>query len=188
VAGDDNIGTHPRAWGKVDWRKIMGWFGLVSKANYHVNNTLGEFCSSRLYETAGGYTFCPKVGKVLAKLGYTCSPNLVERKMHMKGVALGLLPGCGDIPPLRVVLDRILELCGDASTAVSRKTYIYKMSYKSQPLTNVSYYLDSIYQWTHEMQTEFAAWVSTLQFNDPFDHPLAMHLMRVDSGGPLDFW
>jgi hypothetical protein len=131
--------------------------------------------------------FGPKPGKVLAKFGYIINPPLgVSRESLMRGVALGLQKQCNFIPPIKVVIDRVLELT-KGHRAVFRSEYIeHRMvvteQYNSTP--EIFYHLHEQYGWNTEMQQHFENVVDKMVLGDDFNHPYAQLLFDRDTSGP----
>jgi hypothetical protein len=111
LQGDDNAMRHLENC-VFPWRAGMATLGLDSEAVYRRDLSELEFCSNRLYFVNEGiWVFGPKPGKVLAKLGYIINPpKHVSCESMMRGVALGLQKNCNHIPPVREVINHILDL------------------------------------------------------------------------------
>jgi hypothetical protein len=71
-----------------------------------------DYCSRHFYPTDDhplGYMLCPKIGKVLQKIGW--SRKFVHKNYnHNRGIALGLFKDTRPVPFLREWCDKILEL------------------------------------------------------------------------------
>lgn len=185
LQGDDNVLAH-----KDDkifpWQAGMATLGFDSKAMYRTNVDL-EFCSNRLYDTSSGLVFGPKPGKVLAKLGYIINPPMgVSRESLMRGVALGLEQQCSFIPPIKVVIDRILFLTKDFSPHYIKQYEEHKMLPPPNTICTPAtmFHLHEQYGWTNEMQSDFEDYVNKMNFGDDFDHPYAKLLFDRDTSGP----
>jgi hypothetical protein len=185
LQGDDNVLLHTDEV-VFPWQVGMASLGFDSKATYRTVDTL-EFCSNRIYITTQGPVFGPKPGKVLAKLGYIINPPMGEsREALIRGVALGLESQCSFLPPVKVVVDRLLELTKNHTPKYIRQYEEHKLRYPAGCLSTpeTSYQLHEQYGWTTEMQIEFTKFVSNLQFGDNMDHPYAKLLFDRDTSGP----
>jgi hypothetical protein len=185
LQGDDNVLTHAEKR-QFPWQKGMATLGFDSKAMYREEDTV-EFCSNRLYRTTDGLVFGPKPGKVLAKFGYIINPPLgVSRESLMRGVALGLQKQCNFIPPIKVVIDRVLDLTSNHKAVFCNKYMEHKMKvskfYESTP--EIDYQLYEQYGWNTEMQHQFKQIVATSVLGGDFNHPYAQLLFDRDTSGP----
>lgn len=187
VQGDDNVLVHAPGY-TVDWVAGMAELGFESVALYRQHYEDIEFCSSRLYDVGGKYVFGPKPGRVLAKLGYIIDrPAGVSPESMVRGIAMGLRNQCNHIPPVRVVIDRLLELTS------GHKAY-YKSEFVEHKMTSGRLYecnsdialsLDRTYGWSPTHQAQFAAKVATMQLGDDYSGTHVELLFRRDTSGPL---
>jgi len=84
-----------------------------------------DFCSSLLWPTDSGSVLGPKVGRFLAKTFYCTHKFDGGYLPWLKGVCLSLMRSCSFVPILRVLIPRLLHLCGDVD-AWYEKSYKYK--------------------------------------------------------------
>jgi hypothetical protein len=84
-----------------------------------------DFCSSLLWPTDSGSVLGPKVGRFLAKTFYCTHKFDGGYLPWLKGVCLSLLRSCSFVPILRVLVPRLLHLCGDVH-AWYEKSHKYK--------------------------------------------------------------
>jgi len=189
VQGDDNAMVYV---GKlIDWVHWMRKLGFDSVAIPRKNFEELEFCSSRLYHASKGWVWGPKPGRVLAKLGYIVrAPKGVTRESMMRGVALGLLPTAGFIPPLRAAAMRILQLT-QGHQAYFRSEYVeHKMTSVEKCTTTIDviHALDSVYAWSPTRQSMFEQELSKMQLGDPYPSSLIHILLDHDTGAPKVLW
>jgi hypothetical protein len=185
VQGDDNCMRHPGLV-KFPWAEGMATLGFESEAIYRARLQEVEFCSSRIYVASGGVTFGPKPGRVLAKLGYIINPPQgVSRESMMRGVALGLKTTAYFIPPLRKVIDRILQLTEGHDAWYERVQFaaFSKTSTIQVSTPEVMAGLNLTYDWDYGAQKVFDSVVEKMQFGDSYS-PIATLLLDRDCGGP----
>jgi len=186
LQGDDNFLRHAERT-QFPWKQGMASLGFESKAMYRSHTDDVEFCSMRLYTTREGYTFAPKPGKVLAKLGYIINPpKNVSRESMMRGVALGLWKSCAHIAPLRCVLDRVLELT-EGSTAFYQRfwdEHVLRDSVEQTESPETFLLLEDQYEWSYRKQELMEETVSGLRFGQAYKDPLVDMLFDRDTSGP----
>jgi len=185
VQGDDNILRHNGA--KINFRPLMAELGFDSVAIYRENLHTAEFCSNRFYKLQRGWILGPKPGKVLAKFGYIVNPpKNVSRESMMRGVALGLRRNCNFIPPIRAVIDRVLELTEGHVAFYERKFLEHTVNVEQlyEPTIDVLVHLDEQYCWDTRKQKSFEATVSNMKLGDAYSDPYADLLFDRDTSGP----
>jgi hypothetical protein len=185
VQGDDNLMRHPESR-RFDWGKGMASLGFESEAIYRARREDAEFCSSRLYETTGGVTFGPKPGRVLAKIGYIINPPQgVSRNSMMRGVAIGLKKNSYFLPPIKSVIDRILQLTEGHKAWFERKQFEAFSPSNDETFSTVDVMssLNAAYHWDFGTQNQFQVRVGQMVFGDAYS-PLATLLFDRDCGGP----
>lgn len=192
VQGDDNLMRHTDVE-QFDWQAGMAGLGFDSEAVYRSSRDLVEFCSSRLYSTSDGICFGPKPGRVLAKFGYVIDPpSHVSAESMMRGIALGLEKNVAFIPPLKVVVDRVLELTKGKKAWFSPKRF---SSFAAQdedtlPIQKIHgstvetmLNLNLNYDWDYGKQKAFEDHVKSMNFGDTYDCIIEL-LLDKDTSGP----
>jgi len=185
VQGDDNIMRH--AGEQISWQAPMGGLGFESEAKYRANLDTAEFCSNRFYRIADRWLLGPKPGRVLAKLGYIVNvPANVSRESMMRGVALGLRKNCNFIPPIRVVLDRVLTLTQGHQAWFQRgyTEHVVKVRALYEATVDVGLHLSEQYEWNCEMQRVFETVVNGLELGESYNCAYADLLFDRDTSGP----
>jgi len=184
VQGDDNAMKHVEK-DRFPWVRDMARLGFKSEAVYRKHAHLMEFCSNRLTPTSEGWTFVPKPGKVLSKIGYFIAPPTnVHPKSLVRGVAMGLYVAASASPPIRAYLDRLLTLT-DGYDAFQPKFEEWKMKYKVHTPNAATWAaLYDVYGWDHERQRLFEQDLQHVQLGDDLDTPLAYSLYDFDTSGP----
>jgi hypothetical protein len=185
VQGDDNLMRHPEQC-SFPWGEGMASLGFESEAIYRARREDAEFCSSRLYTTTGGVTFGPKPGRVLAKLGYIINPPQgVSRNSMMRGVAIGLKKNSYFLPPVKTVIDRILQLTEGHVAWFERKQFEAFSPSNDELFSTVDVMssLNATYHWDFGTQQQFQVRVDNMQFGEVYS-PIATLLLDRDCGGP----
>jgi len=190
VQGDDNLMCHSRLDVVPDWVGCMAKFGFESEALYRRNIEEAEFCSSRIYPTKQGYTFGPKPGRVLSKLGYFVNPphpKVATGVQLVRGTALGLYSSCSHIPPLRSYLDHLLKLThGEIPYfGVKPDHELRGSNFESNVDTMMA--LNTVYGWGYGMQMEFEKILECLPLNTYSTFPFYRYLCDRDTLGPSSF-
>jgi len=139
-----------------------------------------------LYFTSGGWVFGPKPGRVLAKFGYVVNPPLdVSRESMMRGIALGLQKQCHFIPPLRVVIERVLELTTGHQAWFDRKLeHIMQLTNYYESTIDIDVSLYDQYYWDVSKQSSFERMVKSLHFGDEMKGGYTELLFDRDTSGP----
>lgn len=191
VQGDDNVFAYPSWRPPIDFATEMLKLGLVAKPIFHRDLNNVEFCSSRIVHTSHGPCFAPKPGRVLSKFGHFVSPPNVDPRQLLRGVALGLMPGCQLVPPIKAVLNRVLLITTGAVPVYPRGLFEdYKMGFARN--VSCDYYptmlnLAQQYNWTLAMQWSLERWLSTAFLGDSYPVELVLPLFDTDTGGPKTF-
>jgi len=184
VQGDDNLMRYVKTE-VIDWVGYMLEFGFTSEAVYRPTIFAAEFCSNLVYMCNKGLVFGPKVGRVIAKLAYYINPPLkVLPASIVRGTALGLYNACSCIPPLRVYLDRLLDL---TDKVVPHRTGFdeWKMKYSmTEPVPETEVTLDLRYGWTGACQHVFKEGLENASLGCEFSHPLFDLLCDRDTAAP----
>jgi len=189
VQGDDNLMRHP-GLKHFNWEKGMASLGFESEAIYRARAEDAEFCSSRIYETTGGVTFGPKPGRVLAKLGYIINPPQgVSRESMVRGIAIGLKKNSYFLPPVKTVIDRLLQLTEGHTAWFERKQFeaFSPSTDRCDSTVEVMSSLNATYYWDYGIQKQFQVRVDKMQLGDSYS-PIASLLLDRDCGGPQDIF
>jgi len=192
VAGDDNalaINTDKR----IDFVAGMLKLGFKSEAIERHSIYDLEFCSCRVYDIGEYKLFGPMPGKVLSKIGVVNNlPLGVTVESVLRGVALGLMGSCYYLPPIRVVVDRILALTEGHRVHITQETrfknYEWNMNFVNPAQVDNSKVMCSLldtYGWTPKKQRFFELAVSTVRLGDMFNNPSYLLLCGRDTAGPM---
>jgi hypothetical protein len=186
LQGDDNALRHKELV-QFPWREGMAALGFDSEAIYRKRQREVEFCSARIYETKDGPVFGPKPGRVLAKFGYIVNPPVdVTCHSMMRGIALGLQKSCSFIPPIKAVIDRVLELTEGHEAYVNRCAFDYTMlhSRAHESTLDVNYDLSEQYGWQPDHNDRLRRYLQKMQLGDPYPTELPYLLFDRDTSGP----
>jgi hypothetical protein len=179
--GDDNIMrfTGPM----VNFKEYMAKFGFIAKAIYRIALQFAEYCSNRFYPVSNGtWTMAPKLGRVIAKLGYFINPPKNVNPLAMvRGSALGLWNACYCVRPLRSYLSRLLQLT-EGYAPYYGKLEEWKMVYTAfEPGPATDSALQDVYDWDSGRQKMFESTLSGLKLGDELVSPLAQLAMDRDT-------
>lgn len=84
-----------------------------------------DYCSRMFWPTAEhplGYILCPKISKVLCKIGYS-KTRVEDIYVHNRGVALGLYNSVSNVPFLREWCIKLLELTSNCEASAIFNKY-----------------------------------------------------------------
>jgi len=185
VQGDDNalsvVGPAP------DFGAALLNYGFEAKFIRRPEPLKLEFCSNRLYPVASGYVFGPKPGRVMAKMGYVINPpskRTVPPKSMVRGMALGLMPACYHIEPMRIYIERLLELT-EGHEAYFGRDEEWKMNYTTQqPVPATSAALYEQIGWNPVMSEILREDLKKVQLGQQLDTPLMRFLCDFETLGP----
>jgi hypothetical protein len=93
---------------EIDWKTELQNLGFNVKIKFPHAYT-AQFCSGRFYFTNNGLVLGPKIGRILAKIGYSLS-NPHKSDEHIKGVVLGQAKAFCMLPVLREYYDKTMSL------------------------------------------------------------------------------
>lgn len=183
VSGDDNIGSHPGP--PVDWASGMAKMGFEAVPVYREAPYLAEFCSMRLTPVEGGWTFVPKVGKVINKIAYCLDrPANLSKESLVRGTAMSLYSLASPCPPLVAFLDRLIELT-DGHVAHKPAYEPWKLTGSPSSCSNETWLqLADIYSWDLEKQAVWVDVLSKSSLESTLCHPYLDLLLDADTDGP----
>jgi hypothetical protein len=185
VMGDDNLGN---ANYEVDFKQPMSRLGLMAKLIYRDELTDCEYCSNLIvkavYKSEEVFTFTPKPGRVLSKLGYFIRPPQVPGLI--RGTALGLYAASSANPILLVLLDRLLQL--DDSVPVKFFDEEWKMKYTNVQMTSDTWIVFmKRYHWSLELQALLVETLARARLGEELEDLVLEMLCDRDSNGPTSF-
>jgi len=195
VVGDDNAIRHNGP--PIDWKPLLASVGFEATPVYRQTNYELEFCSSRPVPCMQGVVMAPKVGRVMASLGWTVDKDeLVPSEAYLVSAVKSQYEFCHVLPPLRALFDRILELCKvDDSWLVkvdrrARVKFSHDQDWKFKPKrcdADMSTFecLHEIYGWTPDNQLGYERFLSST--TDPLklmDYPRLVCFLDKDTDGP----
>jgi len=185
VSGDDNIGTHPGE--AVDWAPLMAKLGFEAVPKYSLTPTGAEFCSTRLVQTSVGWTFVPKIGRVINKVSYCFDrPSKISIPSLIRGTVMSIYSQAKCLPPLKTWMDHILMLTtGVAAAPVKAEPWKFTNGDNGDATEETWAYLESHYHWDKMKQMEWEDFISTINYvAKPISHPLLTLLLEADTDGP----
>jgi hypothetical protein len=184
VQGDDSLMAHWRGLKRPDWQKAMLELGFKAVATYREHLEDAEFCSCLVYGREGERCFAPKPGRVIAKFGHFVNPPVnVDPLSLLRGVCIGLMPTCRDVPPIRAVLERVMVLTADKPAIAPHASQFEGMR---APLRrfDASLTLRVRYDWGAFDQKIFEAQLAAMNLGDRMDKTIAWRLMDIDNDTP----
>ncbi len=143
VTGDDIIMSLPASWARVDFTTVLGGLGLEADHHYCVDHSEVEFCSMLLVPCVGGYTFTPKVGNILMKIGFTLT-SLPDKDLPamMRGTVKSLYEQCYVCLPTRAFLDAHLRILGEGPVIEPpREDWKMRQYVRAEPNASTDEYL-----------------------------------------------
>jgi len=104
----------------------------------------------------------------------------------MRGVALGLQKSCNFIPPIRSVIDRVLELTEGHQAWYERRFLEHTMKTRDfyEPTVEVHLSLSDQYDWCSGKQGMFDQALSRMKLGDTWQCGLTQLLFDRDTSGP----
>lgn len=189
VAGDDNLLLH-RWTVHINWVYEMRRLGFKSEGILRKSLDEAEFCSGRFYCTDQGYYYGPKPGKVLAKFGYVINPPLNATRFGlMRGIALGLERQVCFIPPLKSMVDRVLQITEKVeaeylSPWLTREAHKVLSDEIAGTTDDIMHALLVQYQWGPTLQKQWERTLAGLSFGDVLCSAEARQLFDRDTSGP----
>lgn len=189
VCGDDNIGSHDGY--QIDWKSEFERLGFEAVPKYRVEPTGAEFCSMRLVKTSIGWTFVPKIGRVLNKIAWCLDrPKTVTIPQLIRGTVLSLYSQSKCLPPLRAWMDRILLLThGEAAYRPKDEPWKMTPSDNGDCTVDTWAYLAEYYHWDGAKQQVWEAYLTSIDYvAKPIKHPYLSLLIEADTDGPSDLF
>jgi len=183
VQGDDNLLVYHHSLKRPDFNNGFLKLGFAAESKQHTLLSDAEFCSSRIYGESPDVSFGPKPGRVLSKFGYVNNPPVgYVREELLRGIALGLWPQCHFIPPLRTLLEKVLESTKHYKPKFLRSFNEHMFKYKTScTIIDPTISLLDHYGWTVVEQERFENQLCGMQYSDRMDETVAIVLMDADS-------
>jgi len=183
VQGDDNVLKIPSLIQKIDFKANMLKLGFSAKASYK-KPTEVQFCSMRLYPVKGGWTFLPKIGKVLCKFGNFVDPPVnAKPEVLVRGSALGLYAGVACLPAFKAYMDKVLDATrGFENHPVKREDW--QMSLKPcEASIDTHYFFGLHYDYDHFLHKSFIREIDKISFSSVSIGPIFRWLCDRDTAG-----
>lgn len=183
--GDDDVGAHVGP--KIDWKAGMAKLGFKSEPHYVESVSKLEFCSHYLTKDSVGWTFFPKVGRILAKAGVSLrAPDGLEAA-YARSTILSLRGACASCPPLRAYCDRVMQLTeGERLVPVLDEPWKMRSDIEGEPTPETWLDLHERYGYSIGMHKQFEVELREMELGSPANHPIFNHLCSVDSDVPGD--
>jgi hypothetical protein len=127
---------------------------------------------------------------VLSKLGYIINPPQgVSRESIVRGIAIGLKKNSYFLPPVKTVIDRLLQLTEGHKAWFERKQFeaFSPSTDLCDSTVEVMSSLNTTYYWDYGTQQQFQVSVDKMQLGDSYS-PIVSLLLDRDCGGPQDIF
>jgi hypothetical protein len=178
--GDDSVIATKARVDPQEFARLMERLGLVAKVKSHLDADYVEFCSGRFWHTVDGRVWGPKIGRVLAKVGYSVAPQHNPRSW-LKGVMLGMAQDCAHVPILSVYIDHCLELLkrDKANAQPDDHKFHVAVRHKACDLTYQQFY--KVYEMEpYHLDALKADILGVKTLPCLLDHPMYERLVEVD--------
>jgi len=177
VAGDDLLVC---CYDEIDCATVVAMereYGIIPEARVFTSFARTSFISGVFLNDSDEIYFVPTLGRLLRRLWWTVSPpSKKNADAYRRGVSLGLLPVCKDIPILRIWL-RKFE--GEGRIGRSDKGYIFRTSEYS--INSLWDSLEVRYGVSRSELEECETWLESVPAG-PFiiSHPVLDRILAVD--------
>lgn len=186
IQGDDAASRSPVGMPRINWNVCFADLGFELEYRLVKQPTDLTFCSMLNYPVVGGTCFGPKPGRIFGKTCWLIDPHpKTNFRVIARGVALGLLPAACFIEPLRMWVNRLLEMTeGVYARPVGAEEWQMSLSY-AEPSPQTAAFLAARYGWGPTMRDGLAAELKTMSFGCGLAGPVYNHLIEVDTDGPV---
>jgi len=177
--GDDALLSIPVNRTTPKFALVMLLLGFKCKCIERNRWIDAEFCSMRLVPCVEGWCFTPKVGKVIAKVGYFANPPQIDPLVLVRGTALGLMAAATLSPALEAYLEQCLELTKSVEAHPTRREE-WQMRLVCCTRNSDTWYANrEIYGMTRERVDAFRRECGSL--GEIYRGPWYNHLVNVDA-------
>lgn len=180
--GDDDVGAHTGP--TIDWASWMSRLGFKATPHYPEHHANLEFCSHYLTRDSIGWTFKPKVGRILAKMGVSLRATDANALAILRGNALSIQATAASCPPLRAWVDWALNATA-SSDAIRPHDEPWKMRADEEGEATPETWadLDERYGYTRSMHVKFVEELATCVPGAMVELPIYDHLCGRDTDG-----
>jgi len=187
VQGDDNCMVLNNRI-SPDWNIIVNC-GFECENLYRQYLRQVEFCSSRIYKITGGYSFGPKLGKMLNKLCcFNCVPYNIHPKCIVAGIRIGLF-SYSFVPLVKEIQEMLYRYCGESEAYYLGQKEDWKMHYPNfSGEAEVNYDFLETYGMDHYIYSIVSKNICDTQPGQDLDLPLIKLLFDLDTQGKRDIF
>jgi len=159
-------------------------YGIVPESRKFTNPFSGSFVSSIWVTDGSVIGFVPKPGRLLARLFWTVHPPSPRmRAIYLRSIVRGLVGVCGDLPVIRVLLQRFDS---EGEVRVSDKSRWYSTTTIRFGPGIWDHFADR-YSLTVAELVDCERWLGTLPVEPGFlQHPVIQRMVDVDMADLLD--
>lgn len=158
-------------------------FGMEVEAKVATNPLDVEFCSARFVPVGEGYVLVPKLGKLLARLGWdgVDRPKLKQLEW-LRGIC-NTLSQFGKLDPLLGRFAGVLrQACGSGVALTSRSEYVlFSDGSVEVSMDDYLYHLNHRYSLAEADFQCMLKCIDEWKFGDVFTHPYFLHVASLDS-------
>lgn len=193
VAGDDLLVMSRTPVTVEEWDRLHSQCGVRPETAVFADYRDASFISGVFVPTPSGVAFCPKIGRLLAKLSWTVNPPPTHLEAAWRrGVALGLYGTAEHLPLIRVVLNRWLRKDIEAYHTDKYEHWAYHGI--SQPLTpdaTLDWFCER-YNVTPGEVAEAERFLNSIPIVCVYRHPIIDRILAVDLADapdrPVGMW
>lgn len=141
VSGDDSVIALKTGVDREAFVNTLALLGFSAKTILHSDPDRVEFCSGYFWRTELGRVWGPKIGRVLAKTGYSVNVQHNPRAW-LKGVLVGMSQDSAHVPLLTVYVSHCLSLLSDVKTVAKTDDHKFHVGkkHKASPETYQQFY------------------------------------------------
>lgn len=180
VLGDDSVVALRHPVNPEKFIELLGKLGFNAKTKFVDDPDLVEFCSGRFWRTAGDRVWGPKVGRTLAKVGFSVNAQH-KPEAWLKGVMQGMVQDCAHVPLLNIYVTHTLGLLKNVNAKTICDTHKFHVGscHKATAATYDQFY--KIYNLQpKDLDTLKAEVTAIKELPALLDHPLFEALVTVD--------
>lgn len=180
VMGDDMVVALREYVDPDMYALAVASYGLSAKAKITDDPDLVEFCSGRFWTTKAGRVWGPKVGRFMAKIGFSV-PVQHDPHAWMKGVLVGVRQDVAHVPLLNVYVEHCLGLLAQVKGKARVDDHRFHVGslHKATPDTYQQFY--KVYDLTPlDLDTLKSTILSVKSLPAVIDHPLFEAMVQRD--------
>jgi len=180
VLGDDSVVALKQAVAADEFIALLARLGFVAQTKALRDADLVEFCSGRFWHSSDGRVWGPKVGRTLAKIGFSVSRQ-DKPSTWFKGVLLGMVQDCKHVPVLSTYISHCLELLKGEKASAAPDAHKFHVAQGHKPSIDTYQQFYKVYDMTAgQLDTLKAEILRVTTLPCLLDNPLFTRLVEVD--------